>query len=185
MKNKIYGTYQIVCKTTGKKYIGSSWAGIEGRWKRHLNLLRNGKHNPKFQNAWNKYGESDFFFGILDVLEKDKNICLKREQEYFDSVPYDMLLNTNFHASGGNGGTHKGKPISPEHRANISAGKKGKPAWNKGKPMSEEQKQKQSAANKGKPSPKKGRPLSEETKAKISATNKAIYAAKTKTGTQE
>jgi group I intron endonuclease len=152
-----FGTYQIVCKTTGNKYIGSSWChgGIENRWKRHLKQLRNGKHNPKFQNAWNKYGESDFFFGILDVLEKDKNSCLKREQEYFDSVPHDTLLNTKFLASGGNGSANKGRKLGPPSsvtRAKISAA-------NKGNTHSPVARAKMSAAKKGKPSPNKGMKL--------------------------
>lgn len=173
-----YGTYQIVCKTTGKKYIGSSWAGIEGRWKWHLNRLRDGNHGTKFQNAWNKYGESDFFFGILDVLPSDKNVCLKREQEYFDSVPHDDLLNTKFYASGSNGGANKGKttakkgtkqgPPSPEASAKQSAAQRGKQCRKRG-PQSPETRAKTSDALIGK---NKGKTHSPETRAKMSANRK-------------
>ena len=58
----------------------------------------------------------------------------------------------------------RGRKLSEETKAKISAARKGK----KGKPHSEESKAKISAANKG----KKGKPLSEEHKAKISAANK-------------
>jgi group I intron endonuclease len=102
------GIYQIVCKTTGKRYIGStSKLGFEARWGKHKIALRNGQGtNPKFQAAWNKYGENDFVFLVLDYLPPDQ--CLQAEQMYFDTVPHHTLLNVSFNALGGNNGANKG-----------------------------------------------------------------------------
>lgn len=62
----------------------------------------------------------------------------------------------------------KGMSFSDEHRASLSAAKKGKPAHNKGTQCTEETKRKISEAKKG----KVGHRTSEETKLKISAANK-------------
>ena len=93
------GTYQIVCKTTGQRYIGATWgkAGFKQRWGGHLSLLRRGLHNnPSLQAAWALYGESDFHWGILDVLPADKGLCLQREKTYFDTCDRDTLFNVQF-----------------------------------------------------------------------------------------
>mgnify|MGYP000886959842 CR=1 FL=1 len=61
----IPGVYQIVNKLNGHKYIGSS-INIWTRWGRHLSDLRKNKHDNNYlQNAWNKYGEDNFEFGVL------------------------------------------------------------------------------------------------------------------------
>ena len=93
------GTYQIVCKTTGQRYIGATWgkAGFNQRWAGHRSSLRMGKHtNPRLQAAWTLYGESDFHWGILDVLPADKELCLQREKTYFDTCDRDTLFNVHF-----------------------------------------------------------------------------------------
>lgn len=95
MENK-YGVYQIVCKTTEHRYIGSTTGSFKYRWIDHKSLLRAGTHHSQhLQNAWNKYGEEDFLFLILDVME-DKEKCLEREQYYFDSIDHKTLYNIRF-----------------------------------------------------------------------------------------
>jgi len=68
----------------GEFYIGSA-INIDERWKRHLNELRKGKHgNKHLQNHFNKYGENDLHFF---VLEECKHIeLLKLEQWYIDET---------------------------------------------------------------------------------------------------
>jgi len=93
------GTYQIVCKTTDQRYIGATWgkAGFNQRWAGHRSDLRRGLHrNPQLQAAWTLYGESDFHWGILDVLPADKELCLQREKTYFDTCDRDTLFNVHF-----------------------------------------------------------------------------------------
>lgn len=123
------GIYQIVCKTTGKRYIGSTWAkrGFENRWGQHRGELEQGKHSSiHLQRAWNKYGAEDFLFLVLDILPRDKVICHAREQMYLDTVPRETLFNCRFTASGGNGGTTKGQRKSEDHRMKISFAQQGR-----------------------------------------------------------
>ncbi len=69
------GVYAIINKINNKFYIGSS-IGIQTRWWNHLADLRQNKHeNPHLQNSFNKYGEENFCFQIIEELyfeEKDK-----------------------------------------------------------------------------------------------------------------
>lgn len=46
--------------------------------------MKNNKHyNPYLQNAWNKYGEENFVFEIIEIVENE-NILRNREQHYID-----------------------------------------------------------------------------------------------------
>lgn len=82
--DKIIGIYKIQSTTHPERfYIGSS-VDITKRWKCHINLLKSDKHNPKLQNHYNKYGESDIQFSIL--LECNKDELLEREQFYIDTL---------------------------------------------------------------------------------------------------
>lgn len=71
------GIYRIVNKIDGKVYIGSSLS-ITKRQYKHFWLLRNDKHdNNHLQNSFNKFGESNFTFEILefcsptDLIERE------------------------------------------------------------------------------------------------------------------
>lgn len=78
---KTYAIYCILNKVNDKKYIGSSmW--IEKRLTSHKNMLRrNDHHNIYLQRAWNKYGESNFEFIILEqFLFRDEKYLRKREE---------------------------------------------------------------------------------------------------------
>lgn len=69
----ICGCYNIINKTTGKAYVGIS-IHIKERWSIHRQYLRKNKHpNNHLQNAWNKYGENNFEFNILEVIDFDYN----------------------------------------------------------------------------------------------------------------
>jgi group I intron endonuclease len=70
---------------------------IEKRWKTHLNQLRNKKHiNCILQNAWNKYGEDNFIFEIVEECELEK--LFEVEQKYIDT---SGDYNIGIKASGG------------------------------------------------------------------------------------
>lgn len=76
------GVYKITCLKNNKLYIGSS-KNILNRWKTHKFFLKNNKHINKFlQNAWNKYGEVNFLFEILEVCEE--SFLLLKEQYWMD-----------------------------------------------------------------------------------------------------
>jgi group I intron endonuclease len=90
------GIYRIKNKINEKCYYGSS-KKIEKRFKTHLNQLRNGKHiNCILQNAWNKYGEDNFIFEIVEECELEN--LFEAEQKYIDACgDYNIGLK----ASGG------------------------------------------------------------------------------------
>lgn len=96
--NKV-GIYKFTNIITGKIYIGSS-QNLQKRFFTHLNLLNNNKHHSKhFQNSWNKYGEDNFSYEIIEFVE-DLQDLLKREQYYLDKLlfaqDYINKINSKF-----------------------------------------------------------------------------------------
>jgi group I intron endonuclease len=90
------GIYRIKNKINEKCYYGSS-KDIEKRWKTHINQLRNKKHiNCILQNAWNKYGEENFIFEVIE--ECDIESLFDIEQGYIDTLGE---YNIGLKASGG------------------------------------------------------------------------------------
>lgn len=96
------GVYSITCKSTGKGYLGSS-IDIAYRWKRHLYLLRKGVHtNPHLQNSFDKYGESNFEFRLIEDLSGlTREEILYQEQVYLDIMNLKNSFNVCLDARGG------------------------------------------------------------------------------------
>lgn len=142
MENNKWGIYRILNLINNKYYIGSS-KSIVKRIREHKRLLRKGEHeNKHLQSAWNKYGEQNFAFEIIQIISSDelKNNCYLRnlETKYIlesgsanDKIGYNII-------NGGIGSLNT--PCSEEKRRKISEANKGKTAWNKNIPMTEEQK---------------------------------------------
>lgn len=81
-KDIICGIYSIENIINQKKYIGQS-VNIKSRWMKHKSELNNNNHdNDYFQKAWNKYGEENFEFTILEECSKD--MLNERECYYID-----------------------------------------------------------------------------------------------------
>lgn len=71
------GIYSITNLVTGKKYVGKS-ISIYNRFYQHKVELRKNEHYNKYlQHAWNKYGEENFKFEIVE--EHDKENLRERE----------------------------------------------------------------------------------------------------------
>lgn len=82
------GVYWIKSIFDQKVYIGSATIDFSIRWKQHLALLRNGNHgNHNLQQAWNKLGEDNFRFEIIEQTETPQEARLSEQawlDEYFD-----------------------------------------------------------------------------------------------------
>jgi group I intron endonuclease len=78
------GIYQIRCVPTGKIYVGSA-VNLRKRWQQHKSRLRIGKHvNRYLQAAWDKYGQEQFAFAVLEFI--DVTYLLQAEQEWMVST---------------------------------------------------------------------------------------------------
>lgn len=181
------GIYKIVNKLNGKYYVGRT-KNFKKRWYDHRKRLRNNYHiNNHLQCAWNKYGESNFDFVIVEIL--DTNLCHREtEQKYINQFIEDRKnrINNCYNISDSSDGplllgnkngmfgrTHseetkkkisklnKGKQHSEETKKMWSEQRKGRPSWNIGMKMSDEYREKLSNIRKGKRH-------SEETKKKMS-----------------
>lgn len=79
---KTSGVYCIENLSNSKTYIGSS-KNLYQRLLKHFALLRHNKHeNSHLQAAWNKYGESNFTWTILEYCPED--VLTSREQYCID-----------------------------------------------------------------------------------------------------
>lgn len=84
---KITGIYRLLNKKNNKCYIGSGLS-VKQRFSTHKRLLSLNKHfNNHLQSAWNKYGEKNFIFEILEEVPPN---LLKEKEEF-----YIKMFNSN------------------------------------------------------------------------------------------
>ena len=116
------GVYSITNKVNGKVYVGSALS-VRGRMIMHRSLLRKGRHeNEYLQRAWNKYGENNFRFDVLEVCEPTN--CIIREQYWMDSLKVvNRKLGYNICPIAGN--AMGGRRHSAKSRAKMSKQRKG------------------------------------------------------------
>lgn len=176
------GIYKITNLVNGKIYVGRA-SFLKKRGWEHFRTLRLGKHHNEYlQKSFNKYGEINFIFEVIEyceveeliaredywcknlqanISEKGYNIALTDEKSGF----YKHSEETKIKISKG----LKGKKKSPEHIENCRNSNIGKrhtqehkdkiKEWYKNnkhpllnKIVSEETKRKMSMSRKGKPS---------------------------------
>ena len=140
MEEKICGIYCIQNKVNQKRIIGQS-IDMYSRWKQHKSKLIKNKHYNKYlQRAWNKYGEENFEFSILEECENKKEIL--NEREIYWIAFYNTFLNRfkGYNETPGGDGLSKvsqyiknkisktlsGRKLSMKHRQNISKYLKGR-----------------------------------------------------------
>jgi group I intron endonuclease len=91
--------YELRCAVTGKGYIGCTKYNLAKRFREHRCLLRNNKHKePVLQEDWFKHGESSFQMHILQTLDINVPVNVKREAEvnWMNELEKDSrLYNTN------------------------------------------------------------------------------------------
>lgn len=84
-KNRKSGIYKFTNILNGVIYIGSA-SDFYNRFCDHKYDLRSNVHaNNKFQRSYNKYGEENFTFEVLEIVE-DKTKLIEREQHYLDTL---------------------------------------------------------------------------------------------------
>ena len=70
---KDIGVYKIENLINGKVYIGQTKECFQRRYWLHRWELKNGTHkNSYLQKAWNKYGEKNFKFEVIEILPKEE-----------------------------------------------------------------------------------------------------------------
>jgi len=90
-KEKICGIYCIENLINHKKYIGQS-VNITNRFYGHKNKLKENIHrNDHLQAAWNKYGEDNFEFSIIELCDES---LLDEKEKYYIKF-YDSNTNDN------------------------------------------------------------------------------------------
>lgn len=95
------GIYRIFVKSNNKSYIGSS-VNLNYRKYKHFWLLRKNKHDNLFlQNAFNKFGEKNFIFEILEncnpseLIEKE-NYYIKQYNSNLSDFGYNLATVNEF-----------------------------------------------------------------------------------------
>jgi len=79
------GIYYVGSASKTNMKFGKSNVGFHGRWREHLYMLFNNKHyNRKLQNNFNKYGEKNLFFSIIDFYEPLD--CIGAEQYWLNML---------------------------------------------------------------------------------------------------
>ncbi len=165
------GLYFIRNTRSGRLYLGQA-SDTEQRLRGHRHRLKNGTHaNPILQNAWNKDGAASFTFRHMKTINDHKQRCAE-----------EVSILASLRARGrklyniGEGG--EGQQHTPESRAKISAG-------HKGRTVSEESRKRMRAAQQGHPAHpnavagmsghwrgRKRGPMSDEHRARVSAAKK-------------
>jgi hypothetical protein len=164
------GIYVIKNIANNKVYVGSA-VNIDKRWQIHKYDLAKGKHHScLLQRAWDKYGEENFKFEIIEEVKNPEHL-LSYEQVYLDyykSYENDRGYNICKVSGSPYGIKHteetKRKMSEAKRKQSEETKKKISEAHN-GKKLSEETKQKLREVNTGKK-------LSEETKRKIGEASK-------------
>jgi group I intron endonuclease len=154
------GLYTITAPN-GKFYVGSTSRSFQKRWYEHRSDLRAKKHrNPVLQAAWDKYGEDQMVFAVLQLCGPEE--CLVLEQLALDTLQHSYNIAACAAAS------FKGRRHTDSAKEKVRLAKAGK----KREPFSEEHRAKLGVAGKGKKRP----PFSDEHrhKMRLSQTGKTL-----------
>lgn len=89
------GIYEIVNTIDDKRYIGSSICIKNRKYNHFAQLRKNIHYNEHLQRAFNKYGEANFSFNIIEELDdSETELSLRlKEQAYIDSYEWENLYN--------------------------------------------------------------------------------------------
>lgn len=115
--------YKITNLANGKFYIGSTMHKFVKRKSEHVTALQKGYHfNSHLQSAWNKYGEENFTFEVIQefIDGMDQVEVLKKELEIIESLcpEYNICRKT--------AGGKLGRTLSEEEKKKIGDIHRGK-----------------------------------------------------------
>lgn len=131
------GIYTITNIVNGKVYVGSAVVSFRKRKTQHYSDLKKGKHvNKHLQRAYNKYGESNLVFEILEYQPIE--LCLSLEKYWInllDSKNSEKGYNINDPLAGRLGIKH-----SNESKLKMREAQLGEKSHMFGKKLSEEHK---------------------------------------------
>lgn len=114
-KDIISGIYCIENIITHKKYIGQS-INIKDRWSKHKSELNHQTHdNDYLQKAWNKYGENNFKFYIIERCNIED---LNEKEIYY--IEYYNTLNRNHGYNLKSGGQCNGSQVTDYVKEKLS-----------------------------------------------------------------
>jgi group I intron endonuclease len=129
------GIYSITNLKNKKRYIGSS-SRIPKRFNEHKNELRRGVHkNPYLQNSWNKNGQDQFKFEVIELCDV---LCLTEREEYWIELYKTYEEKTGYNLSRCPSRPRLGKKARPETIARMKASLSGEKHPNWGKKMTPE-----------------------------------------------
>lgn len=107
-EQKLCGIYCIENIESKKKYIGLS-RDIKRRWTEHKSELKSNKHpNSYLQSAWNKYGESNFTFYIIELCNSEK---LSDRECYYIQLHKTLAHENGYNLTTGGENTSIGRPV--------------------------------------------------------------------------
>ena len=120
-QNNKEGIYAIRNKINNKIYIGQS-NNIYNRWSQHKSQLNRNVHgNRHLQNAWNKYGEENFDFLILELCNSDRIDDLERFYiKKYNSIDDKNGYNHEFGGNSNKKASDKTKSKISKNHANVS-----------------------------------------------------------------
>ena len=81
------GVYKIINDINKHIYVGSAAGkfGVHQRFMDHKKNLRKGSHhNIYLQRSWDKHGERNFSFEVVEFC--DKELCIEKEQYLIDTL---------------------------------------------------------------------------------------------------
>ena len=89
---KKQGVYAIRNVVNGKMYIGSTTNSFMERWQCHKKRLRHGEHHsPHLQSSWERYGEKNFSFEIIEITSPER---AKEREGYY--IHFYKTLDPNY-----------------------------------------------------------------------------------------